>query len=134
MFGFLPEWDWFSGFMMAEPMLMIGGNNAQLKLLRNSCYIMVSSDTNSAELLNCVILFFFFLVVAYNNLFNINIWIVVKVMTRVKVSPKYLNFVHGIVGAANFVLNTISNPLYPNSFYIWLLIRFKHTFWLSLLL
>ena len=58
---------------MAEPMLMIGGNNAQLKLLRNSCYIMVSSDANSAELLNCVILFFFFLVVAYNNLFNINI-------------------------------------------------------------
>ena len=45
---------------MAEPMLMIGGNNAQLKLLRNSCYIMVSSDANSAELLNCVILFFFF--------------------------------------------------------------------------
>ena len=58
---------------MAEPMLMIGGNNAQLKLLRNSCYIMVSSDTNSAELLNCVILFFFFLGVAYNYLVNINI-------------------------------------------------------------
>nr|POE76830.1 hypothetical protein CFP56_46281 [Quercus suber] len=26
------------GFMMAEPMLMIGGNNAQLKLLHNSCW------------------------------------------------------------------------------------------------
>ena len=38
MFEVLLEWDWFPGFMMAEPMLMIDGNNAQLKLLYNSCW------------------------------------------------------------------------------------------------
>ena len=54
--------------------------------------------------------------------------------SRVKMSPNYLKLfllyifyelsictctvVHGIVEAANYIFNTISNPLYPNSFYI----------------
>ena len=38
MFWFLPKWEWFSRFMLAGPMLMVCGNNAQLKLLHNWCW------------------------------------------------------------------------------------------------
>ena len=107
---------------------------------------MVNSDANSVELLNCVILMLH--IIIYSTLIYES-WSWSGHDSRVKMSPNYFYlFLFSfflfyeltictctrIVEAANYIFNTISNPLYPNSFYIWLLIRFKQTFWLSLLL